>query len=318
MQDQILLIVSRLNEAHIFYPFVLVVGLVVGSFLNVVIYRLPKMMERDWYMQCIEFLIGIKNKGLREYDNIKFSDQRVEIHLSPHENGEPVPRFNLFLPTSSCPSCEHRIRPWQNIPVLSYLFLRGRCAKCDWPIPLRYPGIEILTALLSLVVAYYFGMTPQLLAALVFTWMLIALTFIDFDTQLLPDEITLLGVWLGLLISLKHVFVSPQDAILGAVAGYLILWSLYWVFKLLTHKEGMGYGDFKLMAMAGAWVGWQYLPVVVLIASFTGTIWGLANIMMRISHKDHPMPFGPFIALGAWLTLILGDRIVTTYLQWVQ
>lgn len=307
-----------LKQPVFFYPFVAIVGLVIGSFLNVVIYRLPRMMERSWYVQCIEYLVSLKNQGKAEYEPYISSEQTVEIVLKPHEKSESVPHFNLFWPTSKCPNCQHAIRPWENIPLLSYLFLLGKCSKCKWRIPLRYPGVELLTMLLSLVVAGHFGMSLQLLPALFFTWLMIALTFIDIDTQLLPDELTMMGLWVGLLISIPVLFVTPTEAIIGAAVGYLILWSLYWVFKLLTQKEGMGYGDFKLMALAGAWVGWQYLPVVVLISSFTGAIWGLASIMMRITHRDHPMPFGPFIALGAWLTLIYGEPIVSHYLQWAR
>lgn len=281
------------GQPHFFYPFITLVGLIVGSFLNVVIHRLPRMMERNWHAQCTEYL----DKSIKP--------------------SQTFPHYNLCWPGSQCPHCQHPIRPWENIPLISYFFLRGRCSKCQWRIPLRYPGVELLSAILSLVVAAHYGLTLPLLPVLVFTWLMIALTFIDIDTQLLPDELTYLGLWGGLLLSVTSLFVNASDAIMGASVGYLILWSLYWMFKLLTQKEGMGYGDFKLMALAGAWVGWQYLPVVVLISSFTGALWGLASIMLRRTHKDHPMPFGPFIAMGAWLTLLYGDAIVNSYLHWM-
>jgi leader peptidase (prepilin peptidase)/N-methyltransferase len=318
MQHSISESLALFAQADFFYPFVGIVGLVVGSFLNVVIHRLPRMMERSWYVQCVEYLVSLKNLGRKQFDPYLSSEQTVEIILKPNESAQTVSHYNLVWPGSQCPNCQHQIRAWENIPVLSYLFLRGRCSKCKWHIPIRYPAIECLTALLSLVVAAHYGLSIQLLPALLFTWLMIALTFIDIDTQLLPDELTLLGLWGGLLLSVHSLFISPSDAILGAIIGYLILWSLYWVFKLLTQKEGMGYGDFKLMALAGAWVGWQYLPVVVLISSFTGALWGIISILLRFTHKDHPMPFGPFIALGAWLTLIYGDVIVTSYLQWMR
>lgn len=318
MQNFLADAISLFSHADFFYPFVALLGLIVGSFLNVVIYRLPLMMERGWYVQCVEYLISLKNQGKKHYEPYLSSEQTVEITLKPTDIPETVPHYNLFWPGSQCPNCQHHIRPWENIPVISYLLLRGRCSKCKWRIPLRYPGIELLTTLLSLVVAAHYGLSLQLLPALMFTWLMIALTFIDIDTQLLPDELTLFGLWAGLLLSVVPLFVSASDAIIGACVGYMILWSLYWVFKLLTQKEGMGYGDFKLMALAGAWVGWQYLPVVVLVSSFTGALWGIASILMRLTHKDHPMPFGPFIALGAWLTLLYGDTIVTTYLHWAR
>jgi leader peptidase (prepilin peptidase)/N-methyltransferase len=290
-----------LNE-WTFYPFIALIGLIVGSFLNVVIYRLPRMMQHSWTLECTAYL-----------DNLKAQGNAFKSTLPPDNS----PMFNLWWPGSHCPQCQHKIRPWENIPIFSYLCLRGACSACQWKIPLRYPAIELLTALLSLVVALHYGFTPALFAALGITWLLIALTFIDIDTQLLPDQLTFLGLWAGLLLSIKSIFIGPVDAILGAVLGYLILWTLYWAFKLLTHKEGMGYGDFKLMAMAGALVGWQYLPIVIFIASFTGTLWGLYSMLKRGSHKDHPLPFGPFIALATWITLLYGDKIVFNYFTWV-
>jgi leader peptidase (prepilin peptidase) / N-methyltransferase len=286
-----------------FYSLIAVIGLIIGSFLNVVIYRLPRMMQRSWTHECTAYLDNLKAQG-NAFKSLPLPDN--------------LPMFNLWWPVSHCPECQHKIRPWENIPLISYLCLRGRCSACQSRIPLRYPAIEFLTSLLSLIVAFHYGFSPALLAALAITWLLIALTFIDIDTQLLPDQLTFLGLWAGLLLSTQAVFVPPVDAIFGAVLGYLILWTLYWGFKLLTRKEGMGYGDFKLMAMAGAWVGWQYLPIVIFIASFTGTLWGLYAMFKRGSHKDHPLPFGPFIALGLWLTLLYGETIVSHYFMWVN
>lgn len=306
-----------LNQPAVFYTLIGVLGLIVGSFLNVVIYRLPQMMEKHWYQQSVEYLIALKNEGKKDLNAFDRGDQTVDIHITSRAEAVSKPQLSLYWPPSHCPQCKKHIAAWENIPVISYLFLRGRCSNCKWPIPLRYPFVELLTALFSLTVAYYFGVTLQTLAALVFTWMLIALTFIDIDEQILPDEITLFGLWLGLLLSLGHVFVSPQDAILGAILGYLVLWLLYHLFKWMTHKEGMGYGDFKLLAFLGAWLGWQYLPLIILVSSFTATLWGLTSIALQYKERHHPIPFGPFLALGGWLTLMFGDAIVQTYLRWV-
>lgn len=280
--------IALLHQPAVLYPVVLFVGLMVGSFLNVVIYRLPQMMERSWYQQCSDYFANT---------------QDPDAPALPESNS---PHFNLWWPGSHCPQCKTNIRPWENIPIISFLFLRGRCAKCRTRISIRYPLVEALTALLSLFLAINYGFGPELFGSLILTWLLIALTFIDFDTQLLPDDLTYLGLWLGLLLSLYGVFIAPADAIIGAIVGYMVLWTLYWGFKFITRKEGMGYGDFKLMALAGAWVGWKYLPLVLLIASLTGIIWALSQICLRKAHKDDPLPFGPFIAIGTWLTLVFG------------
>lgn len=287
MLESLTQLLRPLHEPILFYPFVFLLGLIIGSFLNVVIYRLPKMMESSWFQQCSDFFANQQDYGSHELPN-----------------RHPSESLTLWWPLSHCPQCKKSIRPWENIPVFSYLFLRGRCAQCQTKISARYPLVELLTALLSLVLAVHYGWSLQFWASLGLTWLLIALAFIDFDTQLLPDDLTYLGLWAGLLCSLAPVFISPQDAIIGALVGYLSLWSLYWVFKLITGKEGMGYGDFKLMALAGVWVGWQYLPMVLLISSFTGILWGLWRILVKRAHHSHPLPFGPFIALGIWLTLI--------------
>jgi len=263
-------------------------GLAVGSFLNVVIYRLPVMMERDWGEQCRELLD------------------------LPQETPAPAV-FNLVRPASRCPSCGHSIRAWENIPVFSWLFLRGRCSACRTAISPRYPLVELAAALLSIAVAARFGYTPQTLAALPLTWALIALGMIDYDKKLLPDDIVLPLLWLGLLLSPLHLFANPVSAIIGAAAGYLSLWSVYWVFKLATGKEGMGYGDFKLLAMFGAWLGWQSLPQVILLSSLVGAAAGIALILFAGRDRSSQIPFGPYLAAAGWIALMWGDRINQSY-----
>jgi leader peptidase (prepilin peptidase) / N-methyltransferase len=277
-------------NSWLFLLFILLVGLSVGSFLNVVIYRLPKMMESQWTRDCQEHL-----------------GQAIEAETHT---------FNLSQPPSHCPICNHRIRPWQNIPLLSWLLLRGRCANCHNPISPRYPIIEAITGLLSLVVALHFGVTWTTLAALILTWSLIALSMIDFDVQLLPDNITLPLLWLGLLLSLGAIFTDPRSAIIGAVAGYLSLWSVYQLFKRLTGKEGMGYGDFKLLAVLGAWLGWQYLPQIILLSAFVGASVGVALIVLRGRDRNIPIPFGPYLAAAGWISLMWGQQINHFYLRW--
>ncbi len=267
---------------------VVLLGLIVGSFLNVVIYRLPVMLEADWSRQCSE--------------------------LAGNELPE-TSKFNLVTPASACPACGHRIRAWENIPVISYLLLKGRCAGCDQAIPLRYPGIELATALLSGVTAWHYGFTLQAAAALLFVWALIPLCVIDYDRQLLPDSITLPMLWLGLLLSLFSIFVDTHTSIIGALAGYLSLWLVYHIFRLVTGKEGMGYGDFKLLAMIGAWAGWQSLPVVILCSSLVGAVTGIALIVFQGRERSQPIPFGPFLAAAGWITLLWGQTIIETYLN---
>lgn len=267
---------------------VVLLGLVIGSFLNVVIYRLPVMLEADWSRQCSE--------------------------LAGNEPPETAP-FNLVRPTSACPACGHKIRAWENIPVISYLLLKGRCAGCEQPISLRYPGIELATALFSGITAWHYGFTPQAAAALLFVWALIPLCVIDYDRQLLPDSITLPMLWLGLLLSLFGVFVDVHTSVIGALAGYLSLWLVYHIFRLVTGKEGMGYGDFKLLAMIGAWAGWQSLPVVILCSSLVGAVVGIALIVFQGRERSQPMPFGPFLAAAGWITLLWGQDIIAAYLN---
>ncbi|MEH6636135.1 MAG: A24 family peptidase [Halioglobus sp.] len=263
-------------------------GLLVGSFLNVVIYRLPLMMESRWRRDCCELL---------------------EV-----ESGKPEAPLNLATPNSHCPHCKAAIKPWQNIPVLSYLLLRGKCGNCGTAISLRYPVIELITGLMTLCLGFYFGASVALLGAIFLTWSLIALTMIDIDHQLLPDDITLPLMWLGLLFNLGGTYVSLQDAVIGAMAGYLVLWSIYWLFKLLTGKEGMGYGDFKLLAALGAWLGWQALPVIILLSSLVGAVVGIALMIIKRRGKEIPIPFGPYLAMAGWIALLWGDAIMSRYL----
>lgn len=267
-----------------------VLGLAVGSFLNVVIHRLPRMMQRDWQAQCRQLL---------------------EL---PDEPAEPL-RFNLIVPRSRCPHCGHGITALENIPLLSYLALKGKCSACGARISPRYPAVELLTAILSMTVAAHFGLAWISAAALVLTWALITLTFIDFDHQLLPDSITLPLLWGGLLLSLTGMWVDSHSAIIGAAAGYLTLWVVYWLFKLATGKEGMGQGDFKLLAMLGAWLGWQALPVVILLSSLVSAAVGLSMVLFLGRDKNIPIPFGPYLAAAGWLALIWGEDLTGAYMR---
>jgi leader peptidase (prepilin peptidase)/N-methyltransferase len=266
----------------------LVLGLLVGSFLNVVALRLPVMMERAWRGECAE-LLG---------------------QSAPAD--EPL---SLTHPPSRCPHCGHAIRPWENIPVLSWLLLRGRCSACAGPIAVRYPIVEAATGVLSLIVAWQLGWGWALAGALPLTWGLVALTVIDLDHQLLPDQITLPFLWLGLLLNAFGIYTDPVSAILGAAAGYLSLWAVYQVFRRLTGKEGMGYGDFKLLALFGAWLGWQMLPQVILLSALVGAIVGISLILLRRHGRDVPIPFGPYLAAAGWVALLWGEQINAAYLQ---
>jgi len=270
------------------YVIATVVGVLVGSFLNVVIYRLPIMMERDWKRECSEYFPEA---------NLKTEDEV----------------FNLVLPRSRCPECGHLIGSTENIPIISWLIQKGRCKHCSCKISKRYPFIELLTGILSFTVAYFIPFGWPLLFALLFTWVLVSLTFIDFDTMLLPDQLTLPLLWFGLLININGSFIGLTDAVLGAAFGYLSLWSIYWIFKLVTGKEGMGYGDFKLLAALGAWFGWQALPLVILISSLAGAIIGIGLIVVSKDKKSKPMPFGPYLAIAGWVYLVYGDVINQFY-----
>lgn len=270
---------------------VFIFGLIVGSFLNVVIYRLPVMMETEWTQQCSELL-------------------EVEV---PRQSGQEKSVFNLATPNSHCPKCKHPISAMENIPVFSWLIQGGKCRHCKAPISPRYPVVETVTGVLSALVAWQFGFTWLTLGVLFLTWSLIVLTMIDFDHQLLPDDITLPVLWLGLLINSFGLMTSLFDAVWGAIAGYLLLWGVYWLFKLLTGKEGMGYGDFKLLAALGAWLGWQALPMIILLSSLVGAIVGLSLIVIRGRDKNIPIPFGPYLASAGYLSLIWGEEITAFY-----
>ena len=257
-------------------------GLLIGSFLNVVIYRIPKMMQRE-------------------------SDNYVA-----HESGKELPhtdRFNLMVPRSACPHCGHQITAMENIPVVSWLALRGKCRACKAPISPRYPAIELLTGIVSALMVWTFGAGWMGLATLVFAWMLIAMTFIDFDTQLLPDDLTYPLLWLGLLVNLNGTFVPLHEAVIGAAAGYMVLWGIYWLFKLVTGKEGMGYGDFKLLAALGAWLGWTMLPTIILLSSVVGAVVGISLIVFTKHGREKPIPFGPYLAAAGLIALLFGTRI---------
>jgi len=265
-------------------------GLIIGSFLNVVIHRLPKMMEAQWLQQSREM-------------------------LNPDASQPEQATYNLILPHSHCPHCKAEIKAWQNLPVISYLLLKGRCGQCRAPISSRYPLVELLTAALSMVVAWQYGFGWPATGMLLLTWGLISLSMIDADTQLLPDVLVLPLLWLGLIANSFGVYTSLNDALWGAVAGYLSLWSVYWLFKLVTGKEGMGYGDFKLLAMLGAWGGWQILPLTILLSSLVGAVLGIIILKTRGQDNATPLPFGPYLAIAGWIALIWGETITSRYLQ---
>ncbi|MCW9012708.1 MAG: A24 family peptidase [Gammaproteobacteria bacterium] len=266
------------------------VGLAIGSFLNVVVYRLPLMLETEWRQQCNELL-----------------------EITPTEETTEK-KFNLSYPASTCPKCGHKIRFWENIPVLSYLFLRGKCSNCGIKISLQYPLVEAVTATLSVIIAVHFGVSVQTLFALGFTWALVALTLIDAQKQLLPDNITLPLLWAGIIANMSGLFVDLESSVVGAIAGYLVLWSIYHLFRLLTGKEGMGYGDFKLLAALGAWMGWKMLPLIIVLSSFVGAAIGIAMIIFVRHDKNIPIPFGPYLAIAGWLAFIWGDSINKAWL----
>jgi leader peptidase (prepilin peptidase)/N-methyltransferase len=279
------------QEPVVLYGVTALFALAMGSFLNVVIYRLPRMLETAWRHECAEAL-----------------DQA------------PVPllgeRLTLSSPESRCPQCGHPIRPWENIPLLSYLLLRGRCSSCHNTISVRYPLVEAVTALLSVLIVWRFGLGWEAAAGLVLTWGLIALVLIDYDTQLLPDVITLPLLWIGLLLSLPGLFTDSHSAILGAALGYGSLWTIFQLFRLVTGKEGMGFGDFKLFAALGAWLGWQYLPQIILLSACTGALVGMALILSKRHERQVPIPFGPYLAVAGWISLMWGPEINRLYLQW--
>ncbi|MBT4835986.1 MAG: prepilin peptidase [Methylococcales bacterium] len=284
---------SILQESPLLFAIIAsIFGLLVGSFLNVVIYRLPVMIENEWKENCAEL---------------------------NDENYQPSGKiFNLAVPRSRCQQCQSLITAWQNIPVISYLLLRGKCPNCQTNISIQYPIVELLTAITTFVVAYHYGYSIQSIAGIILTWSLISLMFIDLNTFYLPDNITLPFMWLGLILSLFNVFTDSQSSIIGACAGYLSLWSVYQLFKLLTKKEGMGYGDFKLLAMLGAWIGWQYLILIIILSSFVGAIFGISMMIIKNNNRNTPIPFGPYLAVAGWIALLWGNDIIQLYTDWAM
>lgn len=275
----------------LFIAVMAILGLIVGSFLNVVVHRLPQMMEQEWRSQCRQLL---------------------EL---PEPSGDSA-RLTLLQPRSRCPHCGHAIRWYENIPVLSYLFLRAACSACDRRISLRYPVVELAAALLAAICAWHFGFGLTALAAVLLSWTLLTLSLIDLDTRYLPDDITLPFLWLGLGLNLFGLFTTLQAAVLGAILGYGIFWLVFQLFRLVTGKEGMGYGDFKLLAMLGAWLGWQALPLIILLASFLGAIVGISLMLLRGRDRHDPIPFGPYLAGAGWIALLWGAEINAAYLGW--
>lgn len=269
--------------------FIFMIGLLVGSFLNVVIYRLPLMLKRQWKRECTHYL-----------------------ELEPAaDDSQP---FNLIVPQSSCPNCHAAIKPYQNIPLISYVLLAGKCAACGARIALRYPLVELFTAIISAIVGWHFGYTVAMFFALLLSWSLIALSVIDSEHQLLPDAINLPVLWLGLLLSVFSIYTDASSSIIGAAAGYLSLWLVFHLFKIVTGRDGMGYGDFKLLALLGAWLGWQYLPLIILLASLAGAVVGVAMIIFANKNRYAPIPFGPYLSLAGWLALLYGKHLDAFYL----
>ncbi len=286
-----MLLIQLLQTQPVFFAIAMaLLGLIVGSFLNVVIYRLPKMMEHDWHEQCCD-LLKIKNEKRKE--------QQV----------------SLMFPGSSCPACHHKITALENIPVISYLYLKGRCKSCKTKISPQYPIIEILTGITSAYVVWHFGFTLQALFAVLLTWALICLSIIDLEHSLLPDDITLTFLWLGLACNIFGIFTDIYSSLIGAMLGYSVLWIIFMSFKIVTGKEGMGYGDFKLLSLLGAWFGWQCLPLVILLSSIAASLIGIAMIIFRGREKSAAFPFGPYLAIAGWITLIWGEELIGTYLN---
>lgn len=279
-------------NTDIFLIVVAIISLFIGSFLNVVIYRLPRMMEQNWSEEC-----------------------RIYLGLKPHTE---IKKMSLYLPFSHCPECKKVIRPWHNIPILSYLWLRGKCAYCKAAISLRYPLVEALTCIVSVYVAWKFGFAWQTLAALFFTWSIICLVFIDIDFHLLPDELTLLLLWLGLFFSMFGIFSDSHDSIIGAIAGYLIFAMTQYVFERVTGKTGMGQGDYKFLAALGAYFGWQMLPLIILLSSVSGIIFAFSNMLIKRQFKSVPLPFGPYLAIAGWVAMLWGNEIMNYYLKYMM
>jgi len=297
MQSLFIDIIAAMQSHLWFYLTTIgLVSLCIGSFLNVVIYRLPLMMQKEWQTEC----------------RLLLADE-----LTSPKAKQTTDTFNLVKPNSCCPKCKAAIKPWQNIPIISWLFLKGKCATCNNPISVRYPIVEAITSILSLVVAYTFGATEQALLYIVVTWALVALTFIDIDHMLLPDQLTLPLLWLALIASVVGYTIAPSDAIIGAACGYLSLWSVFWLFKLITGKEGMGYGDFKLLAVFGALLGWQSLLTVILLSSVVGAVIGIALLSIQGKDKATPIPFGPYLAIAGWIAMLWGTQLQNSYFNFI-
>lgn len=279
------------EHIDIYLIIIAALALIVGSFLNVVIYRLPRMLLAEWNKECREYL-GLK---------------------TTHK--EDLETLNLCLPFSHCTQCKKTLKPWHNIPIISYLILGGKCAYCGASISLRYPFVELISCVASVYVAWRFGVSAQTVGALAFTWIIIGLTFIDLDYQLLPDNLTLLLVWLGLFLSIFSIFVNSPSAIIGAITGYLIFAGVQWLFHLLTGKIGMGQGDYKFLAGLGAYLGWQQLPVIILLASVIGIIFGITHMAIKREFKSIPLPFGPYLAVAGWISLMWGNDIIQLYIH---
>lgn len=289
------------NNPDFFVGVIFLFGLMFGSFFNVVIYRVPVMMKLEWLQNARDFLQELLHL------------EKLPSEIEQHPKDLPNPPFNLVTPNSTCPHCGHGIRWYENIPLISYAFLKGKCSQCKTRISPRYPIIELVTGLLSAFVAWRFGFSWETAAVLMFTWSLICLTMIDFDHKLLPDQLTLPLMWLGILVNMNGMFVSLEQSVLGAVVGYLSLWSIYWLFKLLTGKEGMGYGDFKLLAALCAWMGWQALPLIILLSSLVGSVVGISLIIIKGRDRNIPIPFGPYLAAAGWIAFFWGDAIIRYY-----
>lgn len=287
------------SNPALFYGAVVLLSLLIGSFLNVVIHRTPIMLMRGARKDCVEFL----------------SEHYPETLSEQAQTAQAQPEYNLVVPRSACPKCGHMITALENIPILSYLVLRGKCHQCGTRISIRYPIVEAMSAMLVLIVAMKYGVSYETLFGAFFTWTLIALTFIDIDTQYLPDQLTLPVLWLGLLLNLNGMYTDINSALIGAVAGYLVLWTVYQLFKLVTGKEGMGFGDFKLLAMIGAWCGWQMLPAVILISSVIGAVVGILMIATKYHEKGKPIPFGPYLGGAGWIAFVWGEQINSMYLS---
>lgn len=289
------------HDLIFFVSTIFIFGLMVGSFLNVVIYRLPVIFQRAWRKDCCQYL-----------------EENYEAKIQLDTSKEPAEPFNLVKPDSTCPSCGHQIRAWENIPIISYILLKAKCSNCKTPISLRYPFVEFISAVTAALCAWHFGFSLAGGAAIVLSWALISLALIDYDTQYLPDQITLPFLWLGIILNINDTFTNIESSLIGAIAGYLVLWSVHHLFKLITKKEGMGYGDFKLLALLGAWLGWEFLPAIIILSSLVGSIVGISLILLKKHQREIPIPFGPYLAVAGWLVLLWGNEINHAYMNWIS